>query len=158
MADQGIKKAIVKKEDLPSFNGNKQGYSVRYRIVSEDRNRFSQWSPYHYLPVPSRKALDKQVPCSVTLVSNAINMVWSHPPSELFQQYDIYIRTNLTFDPELINDPYNGFSYVSSSSSTQFSTIAPSGISWYQVAVQIPTYPKKYFIDAAIFTSTQIPV
>jgi|LauGreDrversion4_1035100.scaffolds.fasta_scaffold92234_2 hypothetical protein len=155
MADQAIKKATVPKADLPAFNGKTNKYSVRYRIVSDDKNRYSQWSPYYYLPVPSRNVLSKQVQCSVTLVSNAINMVWSHPTSEVFQQYDIYIRTNLTFDPTLINDPYNGFSYVSSSSSTQFSTLAPAGISWYQVAVQIPTYPKKYFIDAAIFTSTQ---
>jgi hypothetical protein len=157
MADQGIKKAIIKKEDLPSFNGKTQKYSVRYRIVSEDKNRFSQWSPYYGLSVPSRNAPDKQVQCSVTVASSAINMVWKHPQSEVFQYYDIYIRTNLTFDPTSA-DPHNGFSYVASSSSTDFRTLVPVGISWFQVAVQVPTYPKEYFIDSAIFTSTQTAV
>lgn len=155
MSSQSIKKVIVKKEDLPAFNGVTRSYIVRYRVVSEDKNRNSHWSPYYNLVVPTRNLPSKQVRCSVIPASNIINMVWEHPSSEKFQQYDIYLRTNLTFNP-LLPDPLNGFNYVSSSSSTQFSTLIPSGISWFQVAVQIPTYPKTYFIDSAIFTSAQI--
>lgn len=155
MSDSPVKKVIIKKENLPAFNGVTQAYTVRYRVVSEDKNRNSHWSPYYSLTVPTRNTPSKQVQCSVTTASNVINMVWQHPQSETFQQYDIYLRTNLTFDP-LSEDPFNGLNYISSSSSTQFSTLVPAGISWFQVAVQVPTYPKSYFIDAAIFTSAQI--
>lgn len=49
MADVGIKKVIVLNEDLPIINSDIGGYGVRYRIVSEDRNRTSHWSPTYLL-------------------------------------------------------------------------------------------------------------
>jgi len=51
MADLGIKKYRQKYIDLPPISVNSQGYSIRYRIISEDRNRTSHWSPV-YLIVP----------------------------------------------------------------------------------------------------------
>lgn len=143
MSNPVVKKVVIKKEDLPAFNGTTQNYLIRYRIISEDRNRTSHWSPYYSLTTPTIA----KVSCSVTVLSNVINMVWQHPSSTTFQQYDIYIKTNL-----------KDWTYLSSSSSTQFSTLVPTGISSFQVAVQVPTYPKKYFTNAAIFTSTQIAV
>lgn len=47
MADQGIKKVIVSNENLPIINSKIGGYAVRYRIISEDRNRTSHWSPIY---------------------------------------------------------------------------------------------------------------
>jgi hypothetical protein len=143
MSNPVVKKVIIKKEDLPAFNGTQQNYLVRYRVVSEDRNRTSHWSPYYSLTTP----IASQVACSVTVLSNVISLVWQHPASTTFQQYDIYIKTNI-----------KDWTYLSSSSSTQFSTLVPAGISSFQVAVQVPTYPKRYFTNAAIFTSTQIAV
>jgi hypothetical protein len=143
MSNPVVKKVVIKKEDLPAFNGTEQNYLVRYRIVSEDRNRTSHWSPYYSVTTPTVA----QVACSVTVLSNVINLVWQNPTSTTFQQYDVYIKTNI-----------EDWTYLSSSSSTQFSTLVPTGISSFQVAVQVPTYPKKYFTNAAIFTSTQIDV
>ena len=48
MADV-IKKAVVLEPNLPPVNTQTEGYSVRYRIVSEDRNRSSHWSPIYNL-------------------------------------------------------------------------------------------------------------
>lgn len=45
MADAGIKKIRIKQENLPTINVNEEGYVLKYRIVSEDKNRTSQWSP-----------------------------------------------------------------------------------------------------------------
>jgi len=45
MVDSGIKKAIVLNNELPPINPETNGYEVRYRIVSEDKNRTSHWSP-----------------------------------------------------------------------------------------------------------------
>lgn len=45
MADRGTKKVIVKAADLPPLNSDTLGYYVRFRMVSEDRNRLSHWSP-----------------------------------------------------------------------------------------------------------------
>jgi len=48
MATQGPQKAILPEDQLPSirvFEDGTTGYDVRYRIVSEDRNKFSAYSP-----------------------------------------------------------------------------------------------------------------
>lgn len=51
MADAGIKKYIQEFDQLPPINSINEGYSIRYRIISEDRNRVSHWSPV-YLVIP----------------------------------------------------------------------------------------------------------
>lgn len=44
-----VKKAVLLEKDLPLINTQTQGYSVRYRIVSEDKNRASHYSPIYNL-------------------------------------------------------------------------------------------------------------
>jgi hypothetical protein len=53
MADSGIKQTIIKSSDLPNVLGNdtELKYTLRYRIVSEDKNRFSHWSPIKELTI-----------------------------------------------------------------------------------------------------------
>jgi hypothetical protein len=48
VADSNIKKIRILKKDLPAHVGNSSllSYKVRYRIVSEDKNRSSHWSPF----------------------------------------------------------------------------------------------------------------
>jgi hypothetical protein len=45
MADEVIKKVKINQDDLPTINSITEKYDVRYRIVSEDKNRTSHWSP-----------------------------------------------------------------------------------------------------------------
>ena len=64
MPDQGIKKIRIKQQDLPSIDINEEGYILRYRVVSEDKNRTSQWSPIsiiqpNYTYVPGSIAFNK---------------------------------------------------------------------------------------------------
>lgn len=47
MADSGIKKTTVLNSDLPAINPFTEGYDVRYRVISEDKNRTSHWSPIY---------------------------------------------------------------------------------------------------------------
>lgn len=140
MSNQIVKKVIIKKEDLPAFNGATQNYLVRYRIVSEDKNRTSHWSPYYSLAKPA----SQQINCSVEVSTNIVTMVWEQPSSPI-NQYDIYFKLDS-----------QEWRYVASSISTQFSTLIPESTETIQVAVQVPTYPKEYFPLAAIFTSAEI--
>jgi hypothetical protein len=39
------KKLIIPRSQLPDINILTKGYQVRYRITTEDRNRFSSWTP-----------------------------------------------------------------------------------------------------------------
>lgn len=45
MADSNIKKVIIKRSELPPIRFEDEGYVFRYRIISDDRNRRSHWSP-----------------------------------------------------------------------------------------------------------------
>jgi hypothetical protein len=46
-----IKKVTIPVKDLPSMTIDNK-YLVRYRVVSDDRNRISQWSPLYTITVP----------------------------------------------------------------------------------------------------------
>jgi hypothetical protein len=45
MVDPNIKKLRIPITDMPPISSISEGHNVRYRIVSEDRNRSSHWSP-----------------------------------------------------------------------------------------------------------------
>jgi hypothetical protein len=49
MANETIKKFKTPFEDLPAINSETEGYSLRYRIISDDRNRVSHWSPIYLI-------------------------------------------------------------------------------------------------------------
>jgi len=61
MADNNIKKVIILKKDLPQFYGSDQEYVVKYRIITEDKNRTSHWSPNYKLPVAPVTAIDYRI-------------------------------------------------------------------------------------------------
>lgn len=45
MATENIKKITIKQADLPPLMVENEGYVFRYRIISDDKNRRSHWSP-----------------------------------------------------------------------------------------------------------------
>jgi hypothetical protein len=51
MANEVIKKFRIPTTDLPPISSVTEGYSLRYRIISSDKNRTSHWSPI-YLVLP----------------------------------------------------------------------------------------------------------
>jgi hypothetical protein len=146
VAESIIKKVIIKKEDLPAFNGATGEYSVRYRIVSEDKNRYSHWSPYYSVAVQ----MFPTVQCSVVVTNKVVNMVWQQPSGLAVKQYDIYFKTG--------TGPTAVWKYMATTTTTQFSTLIADTVSTLTVAVQIPAYPKEYTPSAAIFTSAPLAV
>jgi hypothetical protein len=75
MADYGIKKVTVLNEDLPIINSKINGYAVRYRIVSEDRNRVSHWSLTYYLDAGYSYVNGKPMP-NPTKTGDAVSIIW----------------------------------------------------------------------------------
>ena len=47
MADANIKKTRILKSSLPPIDYDTLKYNTRYRVISEDRNRTSHWSPIY---------------------------------------------------------------------------------------------------------------
>ena len=47
--EEVVKKFKTPNAQLPPIRAENQGYSVRYRVISSDRNRTSHWSPVYLL-------------------------------------------------------------------------------------------------------------
>lgn len=163
MVDSGIKKVVVKNKELPlvSFDDTDLFYDLRYRIISEDKNRTSHWSPVRRIVVPP--TTDAGLPYTTdsrihiyTVGSNPtiINCSWSYKaladnPSDLEKVFsdvsifDVWIRYN----PNLNNDAtWEEWQYVTMVSSTFFSTIKRTALpdpKQIEIAIQIPTTVKQ---------------
>ena len=73
MVDPNIKKFRVPITDMPPISSITEGYNVRYRIVSEDRNRLSHWSPV-FLVKPEYVFVPGQIGYSSN--ANVVNIDW----------------------------------------------------------------------------------
>jgi hypothetical protein len=85
MADAGIKKVIIKKALLPALDHDKVGYVFRYRIVSEDKNRTSQWSPINLV----LDNLITSVAGAVQVSASVISAVWGDELNR--PKYDVFV-------------------------------------------------------------------
>lgn len=92
MADPNIKKNVILKKDLPSVIGDNTtlNYEIRYRVISEDKNRVSHWSPINTLVTtttedetgfdpnnPSGTSIPYQV--SIDKSGHVAQIVWTMP-------------------------------------------------------------------------------
>ena len=150
MSNPIVKKVIIKKQDLPAFSGVLQSYLVRYRIVSEDRNRTSHWSPRYKIeinPEINRQTIPPEdwIEHSVVLSENkkVANIVWT-PPANLKSDFDLYVKWG-----------DDDFKYVASIQTFSYSILVPTGYETVQFAVQVPTFPKERFIKATLFESEE---
>ncbi len=149
MSDPIVKKVVIKKQDLPAFNGVSQNYLVRYRIVSDDKNRTSHWSPYYKVDVEPEIDRDllptpePWIPHSVAVSENKqiINVVWT-PPANLKSDFDLYVKWGT-----------DDFKYVGSIQTFSYTVQALAGYTTVKFAVQVPTFPKERFTKATLFES-----
>jgi len=146
VADQGIKKAIVPKPTLPAIHGDGQDYIVRYRIVSEDKNRSSHWSPIYSLVVDSVDPVEY----SVDIVTNSIDptkkslqVIWTPRTDQI--TFDIYKKIN-----------NQSWVYAQTVGTNVWSTIIDNTTTSIAIAIQTPTFPKKRYTAATLFESGQI--
>lgn len=78
-------KIVIKRENLPPINAEKNSYFVRYRLISEDRNTFSYWSPVY--EIPSEISYTSET-LSVTYSGSILSAVWS--PIDGVDEYDVW--------------------------------------------------------------------
>ena len=88
MADAGIKKIIIRKASLPALDHDKVGYVFRYRIVSEDKNRTSQWSPINLVLDDSITAVAGAVQVSSSVISTVWGDELNRPKYDVFVGFD----------------------------------------------------------------------
>lgn len=102
MADTGIRKAIFRQEDLPDINVELEGYLVRYRIISDDRNRTSHWSPL-FLVKPGYTYVSGST--SIGKSADHVNLIWD--PVQVYKE-DNFIRNAVEYDIWLRWDKEDG--------------------------------------------------
>ena len=86
MVDSNIKKTRILKSSLPPIDHDTEKYNIRYRIISEDRNRTSHWSPIY-----NSDGVDVVVTSgAVSRAGNIITAVWGDQND--FPEYDVFVK------------------------------------------------------------------
>jgi hypothetical protein len=132
-------KATVQKEDLPAvskLSNELYGYIVRYRIISEDQNRFSHWAPLREVQIPEPTAVSG----AVSLSGSILNVVWGD--EEIRPRYDIFVK----FDSQQ-------YFYHGTSPTHQYSIIVDAQASSVQVSIQIESTNKEFSEFLKIYES-----
>jgi hypothetical protein len=99
MPDEIIKKVKINQDDLPTINSITQKYDVRYRIISEDKNRTSHWSPIvnvdpQYTYVSGNINI---VSSGITTVAwDAVNIKIGNQIIKQAKDYDVWVRWSKT--------------------------------------------------------------
>lgn len=135
MAIENIKQIRIPKSSLPPINGTTLTYDFRYRIITEDKNRTSHWSPIYNAASQAAEATAG----ALSIFSNIITVVWGdengHP------LYDVFV----SFDGAPFF--YHGTPSVHSYSFLKI------GTSTVQVKIQLVSYNKEINEDLLIFDS-----
>ena len=130
-----VKKAIVPKESLPPVDSETAGYVVRYRIISEDKNRTSHWSPIFV----TNAAPITSVAGALSITETIITAVWGDELNR--PSYDIFVK----FDS-------GSFAYHGTSTVHSYSFLN-TGTTSVHVKVQIASSIKEIKAGLVIFDS-----
>lgn len=135
--DVGIKKVIIPKSKLPGFFGENKKYVLRYRFISEDKNRTSHWSPVYKIIAEDTP---EEILNSIIIDTNnkVINLAWE--PQSSIQEYFLYVKWN------------NGeWQYYAKTPQTNYSIVYDSSKTYINVAVQTSTIPLERFENSTLF-------
>ena len=135
MADSNIKKTRILKSALPPVDFDTLKYNTRYRIISEDKNRTSHWSPIY-----NSDGVDLVITSgAVSRAGNVITAVWEDQND--FPEYDVFVK----FDS-------NEFFYHGKSKVHSYSFLK-TGTTTVRVKVQIVSSKKEIKSALNIFDS-----
>lgn len=138
---RGQQKVRTSRTDLPEvskLSDGTYGYIVRYRIISEDQNRFSHWSPIRELTMPPVIPVDGDVVVSGSI----IQAVWGDEEDR--PNYDVFVK----FDDE----PY---AYHGTTPTHQYSFLSNYDALTVRVAIQISSTEKERSEFLTIFESIE---
>lgn len=116
----------IPKSQLPPVPSDNK-YSVRFRVVSEDKNRSSHWSPIHIIDSTAPVAVNG----TVVVNGSAITAIWEDEEGRPY--YDVFVK----FDSGTYQ--YHGTTGVHSYNFLK----AAAATSTVRVAVQIAGAPPK---------------
>jgi hypothetical protein len=156
MSDQNLKKIVISASDLPGFGAVDGGYTVRYRIITEDRNQFSEWSPLYFFPTENEfvnvgennASLFVNDPVYVDIfgVNKVLNIFWNDLSSFAIRQYDIFVKLNS-----------NEYKYQTTTGNNYASIGLGPFTGTVDVRVLVQT-PQKIYEDSLVLFKTSAPI
>lgn len=154
MADANIKKVKINKSELPAIIGADFTYNIRYRIISEDKNRSSHWSRIYNISatnqVPAVNLTYSYVKETVTTsggTNTALRINWIVPSTLNINTFDIFVKRDA-----------GSYSYYGTSYTNTYVVLRESTETLIQILVQAPTYPKAVTTAAKLFETAAITV
>lgn len=139
---RGQQKVIIPREDLPAvskLSNGFYGYIMRYRIISEDQNRYSHWSPIREMEIPSPAAVNGDL----AILGNIAQVVWGDEEDR--PNYDVFV----SFDGE-------AYFYHGTTPTHQYSFLVEPGSVSVQAAIQIESTNKERANFLTIFESNVV--
>lgn len=138
-------RVTIKKEDLPPISADDEGYNLKIRLISQDRNRTSFWTPLYTVDAPAVTEIPYNMHTVNTGSGKVVNLAWDDP--QVNRNYDVYVKWYMT-----AGDPNAIWEYKGTTSANTYVVIDPVAHS-FQVSVQTVTYPKAYSVRYSLFTS-----
>lgn len=148
MADANIKRVIIPEGDLYNMviKNDQVQYLVRYRIISEDKTRTSEWSPIYHLSAGTvaEKFAGTQIQLHMkTSGSNKI-IVWDNIPDFTGYALDIYAE---------YSDNPGDYLYSGTATGNTYTFLAPTDpVTVTDIALQVSAATKEYNPAAQIPT------
>ena len=141
MADKEIKKVKIDYDTLPDINPLLEGHIVRYRIISEDKNRTSHWSPTH-LVKPDYTYVTGNIKYSKS--GDLVNIVWDsvklkkdNNVVKVATEYDVWVRWD--------KGDSGDWDYVSRSNGSSISVLIPD--TYFIFGIDQEAVPNKLSIE-----------
>jgi hypothetical protein len=126
-----VGKLIIRKSELPPVDSEYLSYTLRYRLVSDDKNKFSYWSPFFSVPIYPSYTVTQPSVSSVKISGTVVtaNVAWNPVPG--LTDYDIYIRWE---DSSIVYD----WNYYQTYSGTSITIPVPAGSHKFSVRIYQP--------------------
>lgn len=149
----------INKNNLP-INSDTGEYIFRYRVISDDRNRFSAWSPQYRLQAPTISQIltannisSLQAPTYTvqTVGSDRVaSIFWNVPPVfSSIERYDVFIK----WGP---SSGTNNWEFLRTVPAGSFSIVKPTNqtATVINIKIQSVVYPKKVLESQVLYTLT----
>lgn len=151
-----IKKITVDSESIVYYQADVDGIyrSARYRVISDDRNRFSHWSPIYrlnYLPTSFTNNAGIHSATTGSTPKN-VTVTWGVPSPAIYantETFDVFLQWKDSDDDTSIVVPWF---YAGTVTSKTFSILIPSSDpSHIDAQIQLPSITKVKNDKLAVF-------
>jgi hypothetical protein len=160
-----IKRIVIPFSELPGADSQNFSYNVRYRIISDDKNRVSHWSRIYNIDASIDVDGNPVIPALVysTVNENAVpsgggvietvRLNWQVPAeNEQFRMFDIFLKRCAS------GACSEAYEYLATTTGNNY-TVAKSGSeTHFQFLVQTPVYPKEVTASAQLFETDPITI